>query len=279
MNGWIRLHRQIEEWEWYSCPYTKAVFIHLLIKASWKDARWQGINIPRGSLFCSLETLAASTGLSIQRVRTALARLKSTREITSQSTHRGTLVTLCKWDDYNGDETEGNTPINTPSNNPPTYDQHASNMPPTTSEEGKEGKEGKKGRKKEGEHTHNRSRPSSREEFDAYFREIGLYPRDADATWDKWEGNGWVNGGKKIVCWKSTIRSWKARGFMPSQAKPYDYEKPWPSEKQAAEPEEEVDMMAMLRATIAKEEAELYKDHPDNWTAEEWAERQAIDNF
>lgn len=272
MNGWIRLYRQLEGWEWYSCPLTKAVFIHLLIKASWRDARWRGIEIPRGSLFCSVGTLSAATGVSTRSVRTALERLKSTGEVTIQTTSRGTLVTLCKWDDYNSDENENDKPNDKPNDKRPTNDRQATDKRSTTSEEGKEGKKGKKERSKS---MASKARPHTREEFDAYFREVGLYPRDAEATWNKWEGNGWKNGGKAIVCWKSTVQAWKASGYMPSLKSPSDYERQWPSEpSQAAEPEEDDLMANYLRL---KEEAarEAAGDHPDFWTEEEREEEEA----
>lgn len=276
MNGWIRLHRQILDWEWYSCPYTKSLFIHLLLKASWRDARWQGMEIPSGSLFCSVETLSAATGLSTRRVRTALERLKSTGEVTSRTTSRGTLLTLCKWEDYNGDDDEKDKPNDKPNDKQPTSERQTSDKRATTSEEGKEGK---KGRKKEDKHVLRFARTESRDEFDAFIREVGLFANDAEWLWNKWEGNGWLNGNAPIKDWKATVRSWKEGQYFPSQ-KTGGQAKAWPVERtQPQEPEEEMDMMAMLRATIAKEEAELYKDHPDNWTPEEWAARQAIDNF
>jgi hypothetical protein len=46
---------------------------------------------------------------------------------------------------------------------------------------------------------------------------IGLPASDGTACFDKWTGNGWKNGGKAIVDWKATIRSWKAQGYLPSQ--------------------------------------------------------------
>lgn len=276
MNGWLRLHRQLLQWEWYSCINTTRVFIHLLLTASWRDARWQGIEIPRGSLFASPETLATATGLTRQQVRTVIARLKSTNEITTKATNRGTLITLCNFDTYNPEGEFINQPDNQPDNKTLTSDQPAINQRLTTSEEGKEGK---KGKKKESKHTHDRSRPSNREEFDAYIREVGLYRNDAEWLWNKWEGNGWLNSQRPIKDWKATVRSWKEGEYFPSQ-KAGGQAKAWPVERtQPAEPEEEMDMMAMLRATVAKEEAELYKDHPDNWTEEEWAERQLIENF
>jgi len=61
---------------------------------------------------------------------------------------------------------------------------------------------------------------ATREEIDQFCRDNGLTPRDAEALWSKWEGNGWMNGKQKIKNWQMTIRSWKAQGYMPSQKNP-----------------------------------------------------------
>ena len=50
-----------------------------------------------------------------------------------------------------------------------------------------------------------------------YCRDIGLPDSDADYFFNKWEGNGWSNGGRPIKDWRATIRSWKAGGYCPSQ--------------------------------------------------------------
>jgi Helix-turn-helix domain len=54
------------------------------------------------------------------------------------------------------------------------------------------------------------------EEFKAFCCEIEI-PNDTEAMFWKWEGNGWLNGGKPIRDWKATLRSWKASGYLPSQ--------------------------------------------------------------
>jgi hypothetical protein len=148
MNGWIKIHRQLLSWEWYSCTNTTRVFIHLLLTASWRNARWQGVEIPRGSVFASPETLATATGLSRQQVRTVITRLKSTSEITTKSTSKGTLITLCNFETYNSEETDSNQHFNQRDNQKLTSDQPAINQRLTTSEEGKKDKKDKKERTK-----------------------------------------------------------------------------------------------------------------------------------
>jgi hypothetical protein len=58
------------------------------------------------------------------------------------------------------------------------------------------------------------------EEIIEFVKSIGLPESDGIATFHKWEGNGWTNGGRPIKDCKATIRSWKAANYMPSQDNP-----------------------------------------------------------
>lgn len=99
-NGWIKLHRKILDWEWFTSPSTLQLFIYLLLRANKEDKKWRGILIKRGQLVTSVATISEETKLSTQQVRTSLNRLKSTNEITSKTTNRFTLVTVCKYESY-----------------------------------------------------------------------------------------------------------------------------------------------------------------------------------
>lgn len=99
-NGWIKLHRKILDWEWFTSPSTLQLFIYLLLRTNKEDKKWRGILIKRGQLVTSVATISEETKLSTQQVRTSLNRLKSTNEITSKTTNRFTLVTVCKYESY-----------------------------------------------------------------------------------------------------------------------------------------------------------------------------------
>ena len=58
-QGFIKLHRSILSWEWYSDEITVRVFLHLLLNANWEDSKFQGYEIPRGSLVTSYARNAA----------------------------------------------------------------------------------------------------------------------------------------------------------------------------------------------------------------------------
>jgi hypothetical protein len=106
MSGWIKLHRQLIEWEWYSDINTTRLFLHLVLIANHKDNVWRNIPIKRGQKLTSLIKLSEQTGLTIQKVRTALTNLKSTNDITSLSSSQHTVFTVVNYDLYQGETSE-----------------------------------------------------------------------------------------------------------------------------------------------------------------------------
>lgn len=96
----IKLNRKILNWEWYSDPCTRDVFIHCLLKANWKDGKWHGYDYKRGQFITSLPTLAAETGFTIQNIRTAIKNLKSTGELTDWHDSKIRIITVVKYDEY-----------------------------------------------------------------------------------------------------------------------------------------------------------------------------------
>jgi hypothetical protein len=99
-HGWIKLHRQILEWEWYSDNNCFRLFLHLLLKANHKEKRFKGIELKVGSIVSSRDLLARETGLSSQQIRTALNKLISTNEITSKTSSQGTILQIVSYEKY-----------------------------------------------------------------------------------------------------------------------------------------------------------------------------------
>ncbi len=117
MDGYIKLHRKMTEWEWYKDLPTKTLYIHLLLKANWITKAYKGVEIPSGTVVTSIRELSIETGLSEQQIRTAINHLKSTHEITSKSTNKFTLISIEKWATYQCDEERINEAVNKVLNN------------------------------------------------------------------------------------------------------------------------------------------------------------------
>jgi hypothetical protein len=100
MDGWIKLHRSLLQWEWYSDIPAKTLFIHLLLSANHADANFRGRKVARGQRWTSIAHLANETGLTIKQVRAAIEKLQRTNELTSEGASNGTMITVCKYDSY-----------------------------------------------------------------------------------------------------------------------------------------------------------------------------------
>lgn len=103
---YIKLYRKLINWEWYQDINTKTLFLHLLLKANWKEGSWQGINYKRGQLIASMNTLAAETGLTFEQTRTAIKHLKSTGEITYEKIAKGGLITIVEYNHFQDNPTQ-----------------------------------------------------------------------------------------------------------------------------------------------------------------------------
>lgn len=101
MDGnYIKVSRGILDWEWWSDINTTRVFLYMLIKANWKDGKFKGIDIPRGSFVASIASIANGTSLTQDEVRTAIKHLISSQTITKQSTNKYTVFSVLNYELY-----------------------------------------------------------------------------------------------------------------------------------------------------------------------------------
>ena len=140
-QGWIKIHRQILNWEWYDEPNTFRVFFHLLLKANHKPNNYRGVLIEAGQIMTGFDKLASETSLSVQKVRTSLNRLKTTNEITINSTTKGTIIQIVNYKKYQVVTDKQQT-----DNKPVTNEQQTDNKPSTTNKNEKNKENEKKKR-------------------------------------------------------------------------------------------------------------------------------------
>lgn len=123
-EGYIKLYRSMNKWEWYSDVNTKAVFLHLLLNANLEETRFKNYVVPKGSLVIGRKSLAATLGISERNVRTALKHLKMTNEVTIISTNKFSIVTVVNWEKYQANYKKvTNKSTNVLTNNRPASDQ------------------------------------------------------------------------------------------------------------------------------------------------------------
>lgn len=100
LNGFVKIHRKLVQWGWYTDNVVKGVFLHILLTANFKPMEWQGRTIFPGQLVTSVARMGADLGFTRQQIRTALDKLKSTNEITVEATNRFSVITVVNWDEY-----------------------------------------------------------------------------------------------------------------------------------------------------------------------------------
>ena len=105
MEGWIKLHRSIESWEYSDDTEMFRLWTHLLLKASHNGYWWHGIYLKPGQVIASREGLSkVAKTFTVQKVRTMLGKLRKSQQITIETTNNYTLITIVKWDFYQNNE-------------------------------------------------------------------------------------------------------------------------------------------------------------------------------
>jgi hypothetical protein len=110
-------------WVWILCNVTRKPLNYL--------ARGQEISLNPGELIIGRKKLSMELGLSEQKVRSALHRLKTRRNITIRATNRYSILKVINWEIYQ----ETDFKINQQNNQELTSNQPATNQQLTTKQE------------------------------------------------------------------------------------------------------------------------------------------------
>jgi len=193
-SGYIKLFRKFLEWEWYDDINCKVVFIHLLIKANYKDKQWRGKTISRGQFFTSIETLSKELHLTNQQIRTSLSKLETTKEIVKKTTNEGTYITICNYDNYQQSEQSDQQT----DNKRVTNDQQTDNKRVTTTNNNKNIKKEKKDKKG--------FVPPTLDEVKKYFSDNGYYESAAIKAYNYYAAGNWIDSkGTPVTRWKQKM--------------------------------------------------------------------------
>lgn len=130
MKGdYIKINRSLLDWDWYGDINTCRLFVHMLLRANWKDGNFRGEEIKRGSFVSSLSKLSDETNLSVREVRTAINHLEKTGEVTINRHSKYSVFTVNNYCAYQQSNTQADKQV--------TGNRQASDKQATTIEERK----------------------------------------------------------------------------------------------------------------------------------------------
>ncbi len=122
-NGWIKIQRQMLDWEWWDDAKTVKLFIWLILKANHETGKWKGNVIERGQLITGRLEMVKELSMTAQEIRSRLTSLKSTSEITIKTTNKFSLITVNNYSKYQ----DSNQQINSQNNQQTTNKQPTNN--------------------------------------------------------------------------------------------------------------------------------------------------------
>lgn len=196
-SGYIKLFRKFLEWEWYDDINCKVVFIHLLLKANYREKQWRGKTIKRGQLFTSIESLSSELHLTTKQIRITISKLENTGEIIKNGASDGTYITVCNYDNYQqSEQSEGQA-----------------EGEPRASEGQTEGKRGAttNNNKKEKKEEKYKNIPPTIEEIKERMIQRGLVLFTAEAFHAHYSTNGWMVGRTKMKNWDAALTTWNEK--------------------------------------------------------------------
>lgn len=214
-EGWIRLHRKLVDWEWYRDSKMVHLFLHLLLIANREDGQVRGIPVRRGQCLTGRKALSDETGLSEQEIRTCLDKMTSTKkqpgatsnptsnptnEIHVVSTNKYSVITICKYEEY-----QSRKSAEQPAEKQPKQPAPQPAVQPQTRRKKKEEKN------KDKSIVASPPRPTL-EEVAAYCLERKNQV-DPSLWLDHYTSNGWRVGKNPMRDWKAAVRTWERNGF------------------------------------------------------------------
>lgn len=99
-TGWIKISRDIADWQHYQEPSVVLVFIDLLLHANYEDTWFRGVKVKRGENVNSIRKMAQRLGMSVNTVQTALRKLVETGEIIRTPFKYGIKTTIRNYDQF-----------------------------------------------------------------------------------------------------------------------------------------------------------------------------------
>lgn len=208
MDGYIKIFRQIKDWEHFQEPSVLLLFIDLLVSANFKRGYFHGTPVGKGSLITSYRKLSDETGLSVNTIKACISKLVKSGEITIK-TAKGqfTHIVINQFNKYQGvsmvdtpTDTLIDTPVDTPTDT--LIDINRRKKRNIRKEEDIIIDSGDKSPKRA-----KFQKPTLQELQEFAFAE-NLMNVDCNRFFDYYESNGWKVGRNAMKDWRATLRNW-----------------------------------------------------------------------
>jgi uncharacterized phage protein (TIGR02220 family) len=115
-NGWLCLYRSLSKKGWYKKSDYVHLWIHLLIKANYKDTQnWFNgklITINKGQLITTRKELSYETGIQNSKIERVLKCLEIEQQIEQQKTNTSRLISILNYDKYQSGEQRNEQQVN-----------------------------------------------------------------------------------------------------------------------------------------------------------------------
>lgn len=204
-NGWINLHRCIQEhWIWKDAHRFKW-WVDLLLRASHKDTKvlidGSLMECKRGQFITSLGKLAEEWMVSRDTVRRFLDALEKDTMITRVSTHKMTQITICNYDTYQSEPTTDTTTDRQLTLQQTDTINNVDSINTSINTSTNSHREG-------GKKTQAKFIPPTLEEIIAHCAENG-YSLNAEKFFNHYTTVGWMVGRNKMKNWKTALAKWE----------------------------------------------------------------------
>ena len=104
VNTYFKMYRSILEWRWFKEARTLQVFVYLISSANIKTNGFMGVDINRGELATSYDSIAEATGMTRAQARTCVEHLKKTGEIDTERHSKFLKISIVNYDSYQSDK-------------------------------------------------------------------------------------------------------------------------------------------------------------------------------
>ena len=101
LNGWIKIPRNVLEWDWWDKPEMVVLYLYMLASAKEENTLWHSKEIKKGQFVVSLSSIERDNPkLTKKIIRTCLKRFQETGVIKIESTNKYSIITICNYEDY-----------------------------------------------------------------------------------------------------------------------------------------------------------------------------------